>query len=136
LSPTSDRRRKHGPSNKKTIDQKKLVVDHIQAHNPSISHHRREHAPNLLHLSPELTITGMHKDFKAKYPNVSVCYETYRKIVDNINISFAKLGEEECEVCLRFNSHEHDNEDVLGCTKCIRWIVRNEWALARPVHVI
>lgn len=128
LSPTSDRRGKHEPSNKKTVDQKKLIVDHIQAHNPSISHYRREHAPNRLYLSPELTITGMHKDFKAKYPNVSVCDETYRKIVDDMNISFAKLGEEECEVCLLYNSHEHDNEDVQECTKCIGWRVHNERA--------
>jgi len=39
----------------------------------------------------------MHKDFQEKHPDVSVCYETYRKVLDEMNISFAKLGEEECE---------------------------------------
>lgn len=128
LSPPSDRRGKHAPANKKTVDQKKLVIDHILSHNPSISHYRREHAPNRLYLSPELTITDMHKDFKDKYPNVSVCYETYRKVVDEMNISFAKLGEEECELCLVFNSHEHDNEDVQLCSKCSSWREHNERA--------
>jgi len=41
-----------------------------------------------------------------------VCYETYRKEIDKMNISFAKLGEEECELCLLYDKHEHDNEDT------------------------
>ena len=42
---------------------------------------------------------------------------TYRKTVKSMNISFTKLGEEECEVCMSSKQHEHDN-DPASCTIC------------------
>ena len=136
LTPPADKRGKHAPANKKTDDTRKLITDHIQSHNPSISHYRREHAPNRLYLPGDLTITGMHKDFQEKHPDVSVCYETYRKVLDEMNISFAKLGEEECELCMIYNKHEHDSQDSESCTKCRDWLEHNERArLARTCYI-
>ena len=37
-------------------------------------------------------------------------YSTYQKKVRSMNISFAKLGEEECETCEKYKMHVHDSE--------------------------
>ena len=34
-----------------------------------------------------------------------VSYEMYRRMVNELNISFAKLGNEECETCIKHNLH-------------------------------
>ena len=70
----------------------------------------------------------MYKDFQEKHPAVSMCYETYRKVLDEMNISFAKLGEKECELCMLYQKHEHDNPDAESCTKCCDWREHNERA--------
>ena len=46
----------------------------------------------------------MYNDFKEKYAD-KVNYESYRKILRSMSISFTKLGEEECEVCEVFKHH-------------------------------
>ena len=48
---------------------------------PTVSHYRREHAPNRLYLSSELTITDMHNDFLKKNPNMKMSYDSYRQVV-------------------------------------------------------
>ena len=50
----------------------------------------------------------MYEDFNEKYPKM-VSREFYRQQLDNI--SFCKLGEEECDFCLLFQSHAHDVEE-------------------------
>ena len=54
----------------------------------------------------------MLKDFKLKHPDFQCAYETYRKTVRELNISFTKLGEEQCEVCEEFDTniltHDHN----------------------------
>jgi len=136
LVPCSDRRGKHEPANKKSAETNKLVVDHIKSHNPAISHYRREHAPNRLYLSPDLTITATHNDFKQRHPTVTVGYETYRKVVDDLNISFAKLGEEECELCIMYTRHDHDNQDIELCSKCTEWREHNDRARLARVNYL
>ena len=57
---------------------------------------------------PELSIREMYDDFKGRYPDH--CDE---------RISFVKLGEEECEVCLTHEEHmktQHNEEDEEGNT--------------------
>ena len=138
LIPPPDKRGKHDPTHKLTADTRKMLEDHIRSHNPAISHYRREHAPNRLYLPAELTISGMHKDFTEKHSSVSVCYETYRKIVTEMNISFAKLGEEECELCLLYNEHKHysDSENPNSCSQCADWREHNERARLARKHYI
>ena len=65
----------------------------------------------------------MFNDFKLNHPDGKVCYETYRKAVSSQNISFAKLGSEECEVCLTSNLHKssktHKNDkEASECELC------------------
>ena len=47
----------------------------------------------------------MHKDFIQSHSQEKVSYESYRKILNSMNISFTKLGEEQCELC---EEHTHD----------------------------
>lgn len=66
----------------------------------------------------------MFKDYKEKEA-LKCSYEKYRKAVKERNISFIKLGEEECENCLRQDVHvraEHQNEtSIQECHSCQKW---------------
>jgi len=42
------------------------VDDHIKSYDPSISHYRRPHAPHVLYLNSELTISCMYLDYIEK----------------------------------------------------------------------
>lgn len=121
--PKKDMRGHHPNASK--ID-KNLLTDHIRTFHPVISHYRREHAPNRLYLSSDISITLMHKDFMEKNPNVKVSYELYRQAVASMNISFANLGNEECFECEKFNLHLnsslHKKEDPnTDCGDCKEW---------------
>lgn len=93
---------------------------HIMSHHPSISHYRREHAPNRLYLPHELTVKAMHDDYKTKHSPSKGDYTTYLRRVNKLNISFAQLGEEECEVCLKFKEDKHGDGVPCGpnCSPC------------------
>jgi len=54
ITPTSDKRGKHPAINK--FKYETLVMDHIESLNPTISHYRREHAPNIRYLPSDVTI--------------------------------------------------------------------------------
>ena len=75
------------------------IDDHIMSYHPAISHYRRLHAPNRLYLPNNITIRSMYKDFKILNPDYLCSYESYRSRVKAQNISFTKLGEEECAKC-------------------------------------
>ena len=47
----------------------------------------------------------MYNDYKEKYSQLIVPYETYRKWIRYYNIGFVKLGEEECEACEEHTQH-------------------------------
>ena len=53
-------------------------------------------------------MTTMYKDFCEKFPDM-VSYEFYRQRSKEYNISLCKLGEEECDFCLSFKLHAHDD---------------------------
>jgi len=53
-------------------------------------------------------VTDKHKDFVSKYPQNHCSYESYRKILKSMNISFVKLGEEECEEYLQHDVHKKE----------------------------
>ena len=97
IVPPSPKRGKRSPKHKMSNETNKKIKSHVNLFNPAISHYRREYAPLRKYLSPELTICGMYKDFNEKNPGL-VHYATYQKVIKHdMNISFAKLGEEECE---------------------------------------
>lgn len=92
LAPPEDQRGRQAAVNKLDV---KTIDNHIESFNPCVSHYRWEHAPNRRYLPSDITIRMMHSDYVHKGNTCS--YETYRKIVKVKKISFAKLGEEECE---------------------------------------
>lgn len=101
-----------------------LIDSHIESFNPTISHYRREHAPNVRYLPSDITIRSMHEDWKIKYPqHKEISYESYRRRIKKKKISFTKLGCEECESCEEFNLHEHKDKNNLerDCTICQSW---------------
>lgn len=101
LTPGASSRGRHRPSN--CVDDT-IIVEHVNSFNPQISHYRRKHAPRRRYLSPEITIKSMFAEFEKKYPNFC-SYDKYRKVVQELNISFCKLGEEQCEMCLIQSKH-------------------------------
>lgn len=109
-SPAADKRGKHEPKNKLVHDD---ISRHILKYNPAVHHYQREHAPNRLYLPSDITITDMHADFRREVRKV--CFETYQKQVERMNISFAVLGAEECETCKRHSEHIGDRGDAENC---------------------
>ena len=99
-----------------------MIINHIKFFNPSVSHYRREHAPNRLYHSPELKIKLLLHDFKEMHPEVKVSFDRYKKEVVTMNISFVKLGEEECEDSIMYENHEHGNlEEGSAFENCDSW---------------
>ena len=104
-TPSSSKRGKHIPANKIPQENQEVIINHIKSFNPSVSHYCREHAPNRLYLSPQLRIKFLFDDFKERHPEIKVSYDRYKKEVARMNISFVKLGEEECEDCIMYENH-------------------------------
>lgn len=132
---------KRGHPSKKKLDRKP-IIDHINSFHPSISHYRREHAPNRKYLPSDINIKLMHKDFVNKYPGMNVSYELYRQQVSEMNISFAVLGHEECWQCETFELHskisKHEKKNIqVDCEDCQKWKLHYEQAIeARKEYII
>ena len=91
----NENRGRQDPVNKKSQEMAEGVVSHIKKYNPSISHYIRAHIPNRLYILLEQSVSSMHKDFIAGYPDDHVSYSYYQNKVKSLNITFVKLGEEE-----------------------------------------
>ena len=118
-----DRRGKTAAVNKISEITKNLIDNHILAHNPAISHYRREHAPNRLYITSEMNATLMHADFLKSYPNNKICYDIYRQQLKKMNIGFGKLGEEECETCLEYDEHKKRNLYTIADSNIINSVI-------------
>lgn len=126
IVPKEDQRR-HASSRK--IDRN-TIIEHVNSFNPTISHYRREHAPNRKYLPSDVSITLMYKQFKLKYPGTQFSYELYRKVVsEDLKISFANLGHEECWDCEEFEihkkatAHQGTTENISDCDICRKWSI-------------
>ncbi|XP_026745687.1 uncharacterized protein LOC113507030 [Trichoplusia ni] len=88
--------------------------------NPAVSHYRREHAPNKKYLPSDLNIRIMYDHYCETDPEIKVSYGFYRKLVRELNISFTKLGQEECELCEKFIIHNPRREMIRhrNCKDC------------------
>ncbi|KAL0159857.1 hypothetical protein M9458_043582 [Cirrhinus mrigala] len=94
--PPQDRRGRHPPANKIDLSP---IHKHIESFNPTVSDCKCEHASSRRYLPSNVNVVKMYKDFKAKH--ASACsYETYRRAIRDMNISFRKLHAEECRKCL------------------------------------
>ncbi|KAK4882665.1 hypothetical protein RN001_005984 [Aquatica leii] len=117
--PSIDMRGKHAKTPKTDRD---LIRSHVESFSPTVSQYRREHAPNKRYLPSDLSIKTMHTDFMNLHPNIKCSYELYRKYISkDLNISFTRLGHEECETCDSFKLHNPDHtkncllEDYSSC---------------------
>lgn len=124
---------KRGHPSEKKIDRSH-IIDHINSFGPTISHYRREHAPNRKYLPSDINIKLMHVDFLKKYPNIHISYELYRQQVAEMNISFAVLGHEECWQCETFDLHfkntKHGKKNLdPQCADCQKWEIHHKDAI-------
>ncbi|KAJ8361175.1 hypothetical protein SKAU_G00177000 [Synaphobranchus kaupii] len=136
LAPPKDQRGRHAPANKLDL---KPVYDHIESFHPTVSHYRREHAPGRRYLPSDINIKLMHADYVENGNSCS--YESYRKAVKSKNISFTKLGEEECESCLLQEQHmkaDHQGETAAetaaNCPQRERWQGHEDAAAESRLH--
>ena len=120
VAATKGMRGKHTPGNKLVMD---VVRDHIEQFNPSISHYRREHAPNRRYLPSDINVRYMFADFKEKHPHDKCSYESYRKQIRQLNISFAKLGEEQCDRCTTYELHKQSHIEPRAADVSIVWSI-------------
>ncbi|CAG5047484.1 unnamed protein product [Parnassius apollo] len=95
--------RDHNP-NPSQIDSTK-VKEHIMSFRSVVSHYRRVHAPNRKYLPSDINIRMMYDNHCEKEPEINVPYGFYRNVVNELKISFTKLGHEECELCETFSIH-------------------------------
>lgn len=100
-----DLRGRHAPKHKLSHESRRLVVQHISAFHPQVHHYRRAHAPHRRYLPCEMSIAGMFADFCQTHPTVQIGYSSYIRVFRDENISFAKLGNEECDVCSAHKLH-------------------------------
>lgn len=150
---SKDRRGRHSPANKLDCGP---IKNHIESFGPSISHYRRQHAPNRRYLANDITVKFMHEDFIDKNPSKKCSYETYRKVVRECNISFTKLGEEECERCVQVELHTKavghegvfqaykewaenaldvaDDDGFTNCSECKGWLKHKKAAATARRH--
>lgn len=114
-------------SNKrKPIVDRDIIKKHIESFQPQVSHYRREHAPRRRYLPSDVTIQFMYNHFKEKFPNIKFSYNLYWQVLSELNISFTKLGHEECWACEVFLQHSkstgHKRDSLVdGCKKCDEW---------------
>lgn len=107
---TNDRRGRHyNRPHRMNVED---VSAHVESFNPCISHYRREHAPKRRYLPSDISIKSMYEDYISHEPEKPITYQSYRKIVNDKNISFAKLGEEECEKCVKQEEHLKDEHGI------------------------
>nr|XP_053621942.1 uncharacterized protein LOC128681791 [Plodia interpunctella] len=109
--------RGHNP-NPSQIDRTK-IKEHIMSFRPVVSHYRRVHAPNRKYLPSDINIRMMYDNYCEKEPEINVSYGFYRNVVNELKISFTKLGHEECELCEEFSIH-NPNAEIRhrNCKEC------------------
>ncbi|KAL1375676.1 hypothetical protein pipiens_017360 [Culex pipiens pipiens] len=122
---------KRGKYTRKT-DSRDSVKDHIEGFGPTISHYRREHAPNRLYLPSDLTQKSMYDDYQQTHTS-KVSYSLYSRVVNEMKISFVKLGHEECEACVSAEEHQKISGhqfDEAGptCSMCADQIIHLRYA--------
>ncbi len=119
-----DQRGKHPPKHKITEEDRNFIIQHILKFKPCISHYRREHAPNRLYLPSELDISEMYQDYENDCKErgwKSLGYISYYRQVKAMNISFASLGCEECELCDGYRIHiEESTKENTDSTEVVR----------------
>ena len=104
-----------------------LIKGHVNKFHPIKHHYRYEHAPNRFYLPQDLTIVQMHHDYLLQQDVPKCSFETYRKVVRSMGISFTRLAGEECSRCslqvqhtreAHGRSEEEPRYHEQGCEAC------------------
>ena len=85
-----------------------FLTHHIMSFNLSLSHYRREHAPNRLYFSNEISIAEMYNNYAKECEDNNrkkYSYPKYYSKVKDLHISFVKLWIEEYETCEEHKVH-------------------------------
>lgn len=127
MAAAADRRGTAAPKHKLSNEQLQLISDHVMSFRPKAHHYRRKHAPNRLYLPSDITIRDMYNRFLEDNPGVKISYSSYHRAVAEKNISFTRLGNEECDVCkaaalhvVRFHSLTSKKPEPSTCDECFR----------------
>ena len=118
----------HPPAHKLSEETEQLMRNHINSYNPAVSHYRRKHAPLHRYLPSELNASMMFCNFKLNNPVMKVRFNSYWRQIRKLNISFTKLGEEECEICLEQMHHRNRKEiryDALNVSDLMNTLLKD-----------
>lgn len=94
-----------------------VLKEHIERYNPMTPHYRYMHAPKRRYLAPDLSRVIMYQHLIEERGQIC-SFERFRVAVRAANISFTKLGSEECETCQAFNMHVSACDDNESCEIC------------------
>ncbi|CAH1099222.1 unnamed protein product [Psylliodes chrysocephalus] len=103
VTPNADKRGKHPNHHKKNLD---LLESHILSFKPRLSHYRRYYASNRIYLPYDLSIN-------LKHPNHKIVNETYRQVVNSMNIGFTEDSPEKCGTYVEYKVMNPTPENVL-----------------------
>lgn len=111
------------------------IKAHIERYHPCVHHYRRAHAPLRRYLPSDIKIVDMHKEFNENKSS-QISYSLFQKIFKEMNISMAKLGNEECEMCQGYFVHAKDNTNCSpSCKICETYKSHKEKAdIARAAY--
>lgn len=95
---------------KRSTEKRHAIEKHIMSYGPTVSHYRREHAPNRYYLPSDLSASDMYKDFQNTHGATAATYVLYCKKMREMKISLVKLGKEECELCVTATLHQKNTK--------------------------
>ena len=101
LTASKETRGRSIPPNRVSRD---VLRAHIERYEPVSPHYRYLHAPRRRYLPADLTASDMYRHFVEEHGNICT-YETFRKTLKEANISFTRLGSEECDICKTYSIH-------------------------------
>ena len=109
---------REGDTTQESKQTREQIINHINSFHPQLSHYKTEHAPNKRFLNPELSIRYLWRDFLENQELPKVSYSNYQKVLKSQNIGFARLSQDECDLCLEFREHQKIHEHDEGAQEC------------------
>ena len=115
LTPKPDMRGKASPQFALILETE--LKNHIERYRPVAPHYRYMHAPNRRYLPHDLSAAMMYGHLVEERGRICT-YERFRQALRAANVSFTKLGSEECETCKIFNVHVTTCTNHEDCSIC------------------
>ena len=112
-----------------------VVYADIERYQLAVPHYHREHVPNRRYLSSELKLRDMYEEF-INSGQMMISYNTYYQIFREMNISFTKLGNEECEACAEFDQHKKSCTCEYECLHFRKYVRHKKMYRAARKHYV